>query len=114
MAKKTAKKVKVDQLDQTHGALAPTHKPVRVPGIHNPYQTDSREEYLKLINKLSDAELHDHAHGVGIVPISHRPRLLDRLEKEFCMKQSRQVFQPVVVQMSDAALERQRKLRDGY
>lgn len=113
MAKKSAKKVKVDQLEQTHGALAAVHKPAKVPGIHNPYQTESVAEYLATVTKLSDADLHDHAINVGIVPISHRARLLDRLEKEFCIALSRRVFQPVILEVKGDALDRQRQLR-GY
>jgi len=113
--KKRPTKVDIDTLQQTDGALAPRRTAQDMMINDNPYTVTDLNEYRAQLDKLSDADLHDHSVKVGVTPISHRPRLEDRLEEQFLSRINRRVYQPVHIVLSpEAEARRQRLLRGGY
>jgi hypothetical protein len=107
------KKIDMDKMSQTHGALASPRPVTEVMGYGNPYSTAVYEDYRKQIKAMTDIDLHDHAYKVGVVPVTNRSILEDRLEKQFLTAQSKHIYQAVPTTMSAEAQERQRRFLQG-
>lgn len=75
---------------QAHGALAPS--PINMEkmfGVKSVYAAQTIEAYRSEITKYSVADLHAHAHNVGVLPMDPREKLLLALERKFLEVQSR-------------------------
>lgn len=88
MAKATQTKASKSKkpLKETHGALPPkpaTMNMMKAFGIRDGYDTDDRGEYLRQLEGMTDTDLQDHAHTVGVVPLSPRDKLVTALERKF-------------------------------
>lgn len=88
-AKKTAA-TNVAPAHQAHGAQAPT--PINMEkafGIKSVYTAQTIVDYRAQIVKYSVADLHAHAHDVGVLPMDPRDKLLLALERRFLEVQSK-------------------------
>lgn len=107
------KKVDLNELNQTHGALNAPQPVTILGGYGTTYTVASFQEYEAQLKAMTDIDLHDHAYAVGLTPIDNRTLLEDRLVKEFLSKQTAHVFKTIPSTMSKEAQERQRKFLQG-
>lgn len=109
MGRPKKQKVNVNELEQTHGALA-SPKPVsEIMGYGSDYNTSDISAYSAELNKMSDIDLHDHSVKIGVVPIRDRYRLISKLEERFLLNQSKYIYRNVPVKLSKEAEENQKK-----
>jgi hypothetical protein len=99
--KKASKKVNLDTLDQTHGALQPQRTIGDMLGLRSGYTTESLTEYGSTLRKMDDQEIHAHAIHMGVVPGVNltRERLYRRLEDRFNDTMGRRFNQPQFTQI---------------
>lgn len=78
--------------NEAHGALEPkpTMNMIKAFGIKDGYQTDSFDEYRQGILEMNETDLHNHAHKVGVIPVSPRSKLIAMLETKFQHTKARQ------------------------
>ena len=81
------KKVKLDELSQTHGKteeFAPTTlDQVWGDTGMSKYKTLDEEEYQGSLHEMNKSDLQAHATQIGIIPIDNRDILTQRLVREF-------------------------------
>lgn len=83
-----AKKKKINEKLQAHGALEGKSIYELMGGKVFPYEENTLEEYRKRLDKMDFADLQRHAVQVAnILPnVDKRDRLVDKLEREFLKK----------------------------
>ena len=83
-------KVNLNNLKQTHGALIAPSTIDELTGRSETYSVGSLEEYRELLTNMTDDEMQQHAVDVaGVVPVSIRSLLIDRLEDKFVVTTGR-------------------------
>ena len=88
-SKKTSKNIK--KIEQTHGKNEKKEEkfvPTTLDQVWgddgtSKYRTVDEEVYLLSLNQLTGTDLQTHATKVGVIPISNREMLTNRLLKEF-------------------------------
>lgn len=73
----------------------------------NPYRNQTLEEYKANIRVKNFADLHEHAVGVGVVPIDDKDKLLERLERQYIIVNGQ--LEANAVQRDESA----QQMRDG-
>lgn len=81
------KKVKLDNLSQTHGKLEQyeykTLDQILGDDGKSKYKTLDLNEYTDYLNDLNKSDLQSHATRIGLIPVDNRETLTKRLVKEF-------------------------------
>lgn len=108
------KKINLSTLNQTHGALAAPLSIEELTGQVVGYSVSSLDEYRQLLSNMSDEEMHEHAVDVaGVVPVSVRSLLIDRLETKFISASRRSGPIPQPTKISESNQEFQRRFMGG-
>lgn len=70
---------------QTHGALPPSSgmNMAKAFGLRDGYDVDTLDEYKAKIDDMTETDLHEHSHAMGIVPLEPRDKLMASLERKF-------------------------------
>ena len=85
----TAKKNKLNNLNQTHGKSEDLEvQPMTLDQIWgdtglNRYNTMDENEYSRQLEEMSLSDIQNHAAGIGLIPTSHRGNLTKKLITEF-------------------------------
>lgn len=88
------KKVKkIEQLEQVHAALPPVVDMNKLFGIKDTYNAKTVEEYSNELDAMGRADLWEHSHRVGIIPMEPLDKLKTALKRKFVEVQ-RNSFQP--------------------
>jgi hypothetical protein len=85
---KVSKKLKIEEMSQTHGKDEENYQPTTLNQIWGDdgmgkYNTLKAEEYIKTVNEMSLSDLRAHSTKIGIVPVDDREVLTNRLLAEF-------------------------------
>ncbi len=64
-------------------------------GYTTGYKEASLEEYLQVLEKMTDTDLHEHAVEKEIVPDHNRVRLIDKLERQYIIAHNKYIHKTI-------------------
>lgn len=102
------KKLKdIQQVDGKLDNLTPVELDEILGATNKMYKSTDIEKYKELLQEMNMADIQAHAVEVGLMPIDHRPTLVDRLLREF--KKNTSSYKNFAAQNKDNLSDKQKK-----